>query len=501
MLLLSLACSLDQAAPDAQDTGVVHEQDAPTSSDHHDEGQHLQVDEGVPTRSESLPESQRVTLELTRSMDVATALTATWTAPEGAESWLEVDGWIDAFGVGRTDLVLLAPQATEVTARAVAEIDGERIESDAVTVSTGTFAASLDLAPVALQQTASVKDELVLFAYDGGDDARVVLMTGAGETLWQIDGARFDGTAPVSAQASLDGRGVLVGLWASHAPALTTDRMQDNAIWLYGWDGAPVQELETPMAHHLFSQPEPGVVAWTGLNPVQREGEPYPVAFEKLMLTDMDAGDAVVWDTQELGYDDACNSPGYYQDACDVHHANSMDCDMETGDCLYSLHNLESVYVVRHDGGQEDLAQWTAVDRAGAPQLAFKRAHDVHWGRDGSVLVFNDGSEEGSWAARYQVDRQAGLLRELWSYGRDLCINSGALGTVQELPSGNHLVGFSAPSNLLREVDPEGQVVWELDLGGLSDEERCDSNDLSAVLGEARMLTRAELGPEVVALF
>ncbi|GEM_PF-1611674 len=506
MLLAVLACSTDLpcaqgygradglcvAISDGQST-VDGELESATSAQDTDDEVHQPTEDAHEVDGD-------LGLWLERSEHMPTAITASWLAPDGAVSWLEVEGFEGRLGEGRDELVLLAPESTDLTVRVVAELDGQRVESAPVTLATGRFDEVLEVPVETVDDGASMSEELVLFTYESDDARRVVLATGGGAVLWQLDDAGLGDSAPVSAQAALDGSGVLVGLWAGHAPVLTTERMQDNAIWRFGWDGAPELELPTPMGHHLFSQPAPGLVAWTGLNPVLQEGDTLPVAFERLVVSALEGADVTVWHSSTLGHQGSCHEGSYYQDACDVHHANSMDCDVETGTCLYSLHNLESVLEVSASGAEVDFATWPVVDLAGDALVGFSRAHDIHWADDGSILVFNDGNS-GAWAARYSVDRQTETLTELWSYGRSDCIQSDALGTVQELPSGHHLVGFSSPNNLVREVTPEGQVVWELDLGGLQDGERCDVEGLTAVLGEARMVPRDGLGAGVVALF
>ena len=508
MLLLSLACATEipcgagygrvasggcVALADATDTpsGEPSGDDVVAEpGDDEDSGEPLDLDESL-----------AVELKLSVSEHMPTALVASWSATEGADTWIEVQGYDARYGVGRDQLVLLATEATEVTVQAVAELDGERVESDPLSLVTGSFSDPLPLPAERLDEDASMSEQLLLLSYEGDGVRRVALATGDGELLWQLDDEQLGDAAPVSAQAALDGRGVFVGHWASHAPTLTTERMQDNAIWLYGWDGAPVHELGTPMAHHLFSQPAPGYVAWTGLSLEHREGDTLPTAFERFVISELDGGDHTVYDTSALGSDASCTAGGYYADACDVHHANSLDCDLDGERCLYSLHNIDGVYELSLGGDVvTDFATWPVRSSSGAELKGFDRAHDVHWGQDGSILVFNDG-QEGAWAARYAIDRQAGELTELWSYGRDECIASSALGTVQELPSGSHLVGFSTPNNLLREVSSDGRVLWQLDLGGLDDDARCSDGSVSSVLGEARALSVDELGPAVVTLF
>lgn len=439
--------------------------------------------------------------QLLRSPIMPTAVLASWVAPEGARSWIEVEGVDEPLGEGREELVLLVPQGASVTARVVAERDGLHQESIALTVTAGHFDTALETPVEVLDDDASVDEQLVLFTYEGQGERTVALITGEGELLYQLSDMQLGDTAPVSAEVALDGRGVLVGLWTPRAPTLSLADMETNAIQLFGWDGEPVVELPTPLGHHLFSQPEAGLVAWTQANPVHLTGDELPAAFDKLVVSELDGGDVVVFDSSVLGWDGECSVGGYYLDACDVHHANSMDCDLAAGTCLYSLHNTGQVLELSTDGTVlDDFSTWPVVDHLGQAQRGFLRPHDIHYAQDGMLLVFNDGSDE-AWAARLEIDRQARTLTEVWSYGRSLCIQADALGTLQELDSGNHLVGFSTPNNLLREVTSDGRVVWELDLGGIGDDARCGLEGLSMVLGEARAVRPDALGPGVVALY
>ncbi len=448
-------------------------------------------------------EASEIVLTLELSDAMPTAVVATWSVPEGSTSWLEIDGREAVYGEGLSELVVLAPQDSAVSARVVAELDGERVTSAWSSVVTERFEAPIDV-PVEVHDASRswIAGELFQFVYEGDDRRAVGLVRGDGELIWYLDGSALGNTDPVSGQVSLDGRGMLVGMWQGRSGdlRLTLDEMEDNAIWLFGWDGHPILTLDTPRGHHLFDQPEPGVITWSSVEPVLREGDLLPVAFERLMVSEIGGSDWLAFDSTVLDYQEACENGGFYVDACDVHHANSMDCDLDGGSCLFNLKNTAQVLEVSIGGGvMDDFALWPTVDHLGRRVMGFQQAHDIHWGADGSLLVFNDG-ENGAWASRLLIDREAHTLTETWSYGREKCIQANALGTVQELDNGNYLVGFSTPNNVLREVTEGGDVVWESDLGGLDEGERCGLEQLEMVLGEARALSVQSLGSGVVVL-
>ncbi len=121
---------------------------------------------------------------------------------------------------------------------------------------------------------------------------------------------------------------------------------------------------------------------------------------------------------------------------------------------------------------------------------AFNGAHDVQYVDGGNaMLVFNTAVERGSWAARYELDRQNEHLTTSWAYGDDGCTFASAAGGVQALPDGHHLVNFGSPYGLLEEIDADGQVVWSSSGSGKHGDDACmiavDVND-SWMLGDSR---------------
>ena len=74
-------------------------------------------------------------------------------------------------------------------------------------------------------------------------------------------------------------------------------------------------------------------------------------------------------------------------------------------------------------------------------------------------------SERISRAVEYELDREAGTVRQVWSY--DLGIYTSSTGDADRLANGNTLItaaGTRTPGADMRvvEVTPAGEVVWEV---------------------------------------
>jgi hypothetical protein len=88
---------------------------------------------------------------------------------------------------------------------------------------------------------------------------------------------------------------------------------------------------------------------------------------------------------------------------------------------------------------------------------------------DDRLLVFDNGTGHGpldrdhSRVVEYRLDEQGRRAELVWSYDDPRGWVTGFLGDAKRLPGGNTLVVWSS-TGLLTEVDPTGEVVWELKL-------------------------------------
>ena len=165
-------------------------------------------------------------------------------------------------------------------------------------------------------------------------------------------------------------------------------------------------------------------------------------------------------------------------DVQDWSHANSAHMDLD-GSVLVSLRHLNQLVSIAPDfrsvrwrlggpGGDFEFAD--ASDR-------FYRQHTARWLRNGNVLLFDNGNrrpgKEGgqySRALEMELDMATMTAVKVWEYRHEPDIFAGCCSSVDRLQNGNTLVVFGIQpgepccrSFVIVEVDPAGEVVWEVD--------------------------------------
>jgi len=464
------------------------------------------------TAHETAPDDSAAPLACTASLaatsTMATALDLAWACDEvdrASATVLLASGASTTASSVPEETVVLAPEHQDVTVDLEFWRGDEVVATATVTASTGDLPDGPSPTLTAIEGSV-VTSQVVLYALEDVASSSVTLMAGTGAPLWRLQGDDFDGQTVDAAQSDAGGRGVIV----SQTGARTTEpgkqaAHESNRLTRFSWRGVLTDEIPAAYSHHLFDQPSPGTVAWIR---ARREHTPegeLDIVWDQIVLSTWDGDETVVVDTESIGdFGSNCNVSSFYVGACEPHHTNSVDCREDLGTCLASLHNADRVVELTLDDGGlvEDWTLFPVQDEAGEPMLGFDRAHDVQWSADGeSILVMNDATD-GAFATRLRRGQAPSELVATWSYPQDTCILGQALGSIQELEHGHHVIGFSTPNNLLREVDGDGDVLWEADFGGLPDARRCEHPDeVAQVLGEARVLDPSALGANVIVVF
>ncbi len=153
----------------------------------------------------------------------------------------------------------------------------------------------------------------------------------------------------------------------------------------------------------------------------------------------------------------------------DVLHANHVevfdgslahrDPIYARGNILLSARNINAIFIL-------DGTTWEVVWIWGPTNLAFQ--HQPTLLENGNILVFDNGIE------RSRVLEIEPRSRELaWSYAPPSGFFSEYRGGIQRLPNGNTLITES-DSGYVREVDRDGQVVWEFANPAVSSEQERD---------------------------
>src|SRR5438552_4085878 len=106
------------------------------------------------------------------------------------------------------------------------------------------------------------------------------------------------------------------------------------------------------------------------------------------------------------------------------------------------------------------------------PLGGFSAQHSVRVLDNGNLLLYDNGLRHSpleSRAVEYRLDTDAKTATMVWQYRRVPPVFTPFLGSVQRYQNGNTLIAFST-ANLIVEVDPSGNPLWEgvLNLDGQS---------------------------------
>jgi hypothetical protein len=88
----------------------------------------------------------------------------------------------------------------------------------------------------------------------------------------------------------------------------------------------------------------------------------------------------------------------------------------------------------------------------------FRYPHDPNWTPDGTLMVSTRTPEQESIVAEYAVE--GNTYTEVWAWGRGRDEDAEWLGQGRRLPGGTTLVNTGS-EGILREVDAEGEILWE----------------------------------------
>lgn len=159
----------------------------------------------------------------------------------------------------------------------------------------------------------------------------------------------------------------------------------------------------------------------------------------------------------------------------DYVHANALEFDND-GNLLLSCRHMDEITKINLNTG-------AIIWRLGGKNNQFNflndpdkfsYQHDVRRIANGHITLFDNGnfhSPARSYAKEYSLDEINKTATLAWSYSRTVAagnVYSNAMGSVQRLSNGNTFICWGLTSNIsfpsITEVDPNNNVVWELQL-------------------------------------
>lgn len=452
-----VACSGDK------ETGTpVSDADADADADS-DTDTDVDTDSDTDTQGPGAPVSG-VTLE--EVAGVYGVMRLSWTQDSAADSgWLAFtsDGktWHESPRVARDvgehqEVVLGLPLGSEVTVKLVQEVDGAVLESTDVwtapnsPIPEGYAQPTVTWDPVLADPAPFVMGSVAFI--DGGWAniyAYVVMYNRVGDLVWAMPA--FNDSWSIFPRVALDGTHLVVD--ASTAWCCPPWDGSDSQLHRLTLDGQVLETIDVDGLHHSWDEMEDGTIVWGALD----EGN------HEVLKRRLPGGDEeIVWWSEPwltLQGDDESWA-----------ESNTVNLSADESTVLFSFYTHETVFEI-------DLAKGSVVRQFGKlansyafdpPESQFWWQHGVHYTDAGTLMVstheFSDSPGDDRQLIReYVVDDKTGTLTEVWNYVAE-DVYSYAAGEGYQTSIGNVLINYGQPAHI-REVTPDGTVVWDVDWG------------------------------------
>ena len=159
----------------------------------------------------------------------------------------------------------------------------------------------------------------------------------------------------------------------------------------------------------------------------------------------------------------------------DYAHPNSI-CEDVDGNFLLSVRHFDAVLKINRNSGE--IMWWLGGEKAKRNDFTwtnddidgftgFSHQHSVEVMSNGNILMFDNGNlrtNRFSRAVMYQLDEVNMTVTKVWEFRHTPDIYASSMGSVQELPNGNIVIGWGTNSThvVATEVAPDGSVEAEL---------------------------------------
>ncbi len=244
---------------------------------------------------------------------------------------------------------------------------------------------------------------------------------------------------------SLDGKDILwdeITYWTSY------DYGAASKVYRMKLDGSISESYPIPGANHAFTEMPDGSIVWYGMDS-SGNGQ--------LLKYKPDGTQETLWDCDEfyasMGINENClQNTVFWHEPADSFLLSfaledfALELDHQTGTVLRLWGHLDGAW----DFDPEDSAFWTQ--------------HGISYTDTGTLLMSTHVSSSSTEVVvrEYELDDQAQVLREVWNYGIGEGVEASLGGEAHRLPGGNTLHNYGLTPRL-KEVTPDGEVVWDLD--------------------------------------
>jgi hypothetical protein len=259
------------------------------------------------------------------------------------------------------------------------------------------------------------------------------------------------------ARLSIDGKSLIY-----NAASVSGTPADNSELVRVALDGSGSSSIAVPLLAHDFVEHADGTI---GAMVVEyRDFEGTMLRGDSIVEIDPEGNQTTVWTSWD------CFDPAEVTgDAIEMGwtFGNALDYDPVEDAYYFGMRNFSSITKIDRQTAE---CEWVlgAYGRTidFAPGSArFLHQHQFHL-QGNRILIFdNEGStDDDSRVLEFELDFDANLATEVWSYRSEPTVSSFVLGEPTRLPDGDVFIAWSAAGQLER-VSPEGVSRWKLNTG------------------------------------
>lgn len=300
-----------------------------------------------------------------------------------------------------------------------------------------------------------------LFGTVFGDPIYLVLLDMKGNILWGIEQGDLD-HGGIDSDLSSDRNSIYFNEFHKDKS------IDDSRIKKISWMGEIEEELQTPLAHHMFDVLPDGSIVYIALD--LRDTEQYgPVCGDQIIKRSPDGTEEILFSTWEHMTVHQSSSWAFvlYPFCRDWTHGNFIEWDQDRESFLFSTAGTDTIFELSPQG--EPLQQITGFS-AYAPLWIFEPAdgvfsypHGPHWNQNGE-LMFISTRQDLSSAARYQIHDDTDILEQTWSWGTEYGYQAYHLGEVMEINGNQTLINWGSVG-VIQILNENNSLLWEAHSG------------------------------------
>jgi hypothetical protein len=339
---------------------------------------------------------------------------------------------------------------TEYFYRVVTWSEGDAAASAIETLRTGDLPARMPR----LTLKGDGHDQFTLVPVLGATTA-VTILNGDGEIVWyHTDDRDLDF---YRVRMSRDGKSIL------YNAATVSGEVADNSeLVRVALDGSSTSSIAVPLLAHDFVEHSDGTLAAIVVE--YRDFEGKPLRGDSIVEITPDGEMETVWSAWD------CFDPARWK-GDDVEHgwtfANALDYDPGEDAYYLGMRNFSSITKIDRASGE---CEWVLGLSASTLEFAegadiFLHQHQFEVRGNRILVMDNDGSPNNqSRVLEYELDLQAGVARQIWTYTADPTVYTFVLGEPNRLDDGSTFVNWSAAGQMER-VNADGEAIWKLNSG------------------------------------